>query len=295
MAKFLLLVAFLFVDCMNANVNGQGCDHHKCNEQIPHHYYELGCRPIYNGTTDCCPIRFECPKLENDGKCHVNGNVYNLNEKLSDSEEPLCSAACYCAKTIDGMKFRCASIECPEVFNGPKPECIYQSQFDRCCGKYECNRDKIEELTRTRCYLENKEYVKGQKMFSDKIGCYACICDEHFDNTTIINSANCQKVKCNIEIYYADRLMSGCVPVYYGTKYGKFNCCPIDWRCPDRKDEVIPAETAVQHNTIDDTQMTCKFGSLVLKIGDKIKSDKFCVDCSCSTPPMMHCVQNGHC
>lgn len=157
------------------------------------------------------------------------------------------------------MKFRCASIECPEVFNGPKPECIYQSQFDRCCGKYECSnwtyflynkcirkritstysaffcvildRDKIEELTRTKCYLENKEYVKGQKMFSDQIGCYACICDEHFDNTTIINSPNCQKVKCNIEIYYADRLMAGCIPIYYGKKYGKFNCCPIDWRC----------------------------------------------------------------
>lgn len=45
--------------------------------------------------------RFECPKLENDGKCHVNGNLYNLNEKLSDSEEPLCSAACYCSKTIE--------------------------------------------------------------------------------------------------------------------------------------------------------------------------------------------------
>lgn len=63
----------------------------------------------------------------------------------------------------------------------------------------------------------------------------------------------------------------------------------------DRKDELIPAETTVQQNTIDDTNMTCKFGSLVLKVGEKIKSDKFCVDCTCLTPPMMHCVQNGHC
>lgn len=180
------------------------------------------------------------------------------------------------------------------------------------------DRDKIEELTRTRCYLENKEYVKGQKMFSDQIGCYACICDEHFDNTTIINSPNCQKVKCNIEIYYADRLMAGCIPIYYGKKYGKFNCCPIDWRCrkyfildlvnlqlihicpvfifpADPKDEIIPVETAIQQNTVDDTQMTCKFGSLVLRVGEKIKTEKFCVECGCSKPPMMHCVQNGHC
>lgn len=39
-----------------------------------------------------------------------------------------------------GMQFRCASIECPEVFEGPKLECIYKSQFDRCCGKYECSK-----------------------------------------------------------------------------------------------------------------------------------------------------------
>lgn len=122
-----------------ANVNDQGCNHYKnCSETIPHHYYELGCQPIYN-ETNCCPIRFvkqrslfglfcyvyivlrsfkyktqfgslsihdckdrfECPKLVNDGKCHVHGNTYNLNEKLSDSDEPLCSAACYCAKTIE--------------------------------------------------------------------------------------------------------------------------------------------------------------------------------------------------
>lgn len=275
---------------MNANVNGQGCDHHKCNEQIPNHYYELGCRPIYN-ESNCCPIRFECPKLENDGKCHVNGNSYNLNEKLSDSEEPLCSPACYCSKTIDGMKFakwNCASIECPEVFNGPKPECIYQSQFDRCCGKYECNRDKIAKLLETRCYLENKEYVKGQKMVSDVTGCYACICDENFDNTTIVNNPNCQKIKCNIEIHYADRLMAGCIPIYYG----KANCCPIDWRCPEPTDEIIRSKlNQVNHN---DTNLMCKFGNLELNVGDKIK-DRYCVDCSCSYPPMAHCIQSGHC
>ena len=157
-------------------------------------------------------------------------------------------------------------------------------------------------------------------MFSDQIGCYACICNENFDKTTIINSPNCQKVKCNIEIYYADRLMAGCIPIYYGKKYGKFNCCPIDWRCrkyfresflnvgnqnslcslllfsADPKDELIPDDAAVQQqNTVDDSQMTCKFGALTLKVGQKIKSEKFCVECGCSKPPMMHCVQNGHC
>lgn len=47
---------------------------------------------------------------------------------------------------FSGMKFRCTSVECPEVFNGPKPECIYQSQFDQCCGKYECSKFTNELL-----------------------------------------------------------------------------------------------------------------------------------------------------
>lgn len=56
-----------------------------------------------------------------------------------------------------GMKFRCASIECPEVFNGPKLECIYQSQFDRCCGKYECSK-RIEVF----CFKPIYKYMNFQ-------------------------------------------------------------------------------------------------------------------------------------
>lgn len=96
------------------------------------------------------------------------------------------------------------------------------------CFAMQCeDSDKIAELSQTRCFLENKEYVKGQKMFSERQGCHACICDDGFNNLTIVNNPHCQPVKCNIEIHYADRLMAGCIPIYYG----KVNCCPIGWRC----------------------------------------------------------------
>lgn len=149
-------------------------------------------------------------------------------------------------------------------------------------------------------------------MYSERNGCFACICDENFDNTTIAMNPSCQKIKCNIEIHYADRIMAGCIPIYYG----KANCCPIGWRCreytqyiadgfiqnknkniylrsfaAERKDEIILTNQAPSN----DTNMTCTFGSLVLNVGDKIRSEKYCVDCSCKIPPMMHCVQIGHC
>lgn len=96
---------------------------------------------------------------------------------------------------------------------------------------FNTDTDKITALLQKRCYIDNKEYVKGQKMFSGKNGCYACICDDGFDNTTLAMSTHCQRVKCNIDILYTDRVMAGCIPIYYGNAM----CCPIGWKCRKRK------------------------------------------------------------
>lgn len=187
----------------------------------------------------------------------------------------------------------------------------------RKCEFFNADTDKITALLQKRCYIDNKEYVKGQKMFSGKNGCYACICDDGFDNTTLSMSTHCQRVKCNIDILYTDRVMAGCIPIYYG----KAMCCPIGWKCrkrnnsiicqfylywlfwfpicfdlvcditAERQDEII-ASNQVAPNL---PNMTCTFGSLVLQIGDKISSEKYCVECSCKIPPMAHCVQIGYC
>lgn len=60
------------------------------------------------------------------------------------------------------------------------------------------------------------------------------------------------------------------------------------------KDEIIPNNSPTQV-AINGTEMICKFGALTLQVGDQIKSEKYCVECSCSLPPMVHCVQTGHC
>lgn len=63
------------------------------------------------------------------------------------------------------------------------------------------------------------------------------------------------------------------------------------------KDEIFPKDAnLIQTNAnATDDNMMCTFGTLKLSVGDKIKSEKYCVECGCSIPPMAHCVQNGHC
>lgn len=72
-------------------------------------------------------------------------------------------------------------------------------------------------------------------------------------------------------------------------------CAPF---AAEPKDEIFPKDAnSIQTNVKNatDNNMMCTFGTLKLSVGDKIKSEKYCVDCGCSIPPMAHCVQNGHC
>lgn len=73
------------------------CDVRKCPE-IENHYLELGCKPIKNNETDCCPTRFDCPEFSqyNKGKCEFKGKSYLLNEKIPNSEDVGCRASCTC-------------------------------------------------------------------------------------------------------------------------------------------------------------------------------------------------------
>lgn len=54
-------------------------------------------------------------------------------------------------------------------------------------------------------------------------------------------------------------------------------------------------ETATKDDAIDtaagDNRLTCKFGDLTLGYGQKLKTTNKCVNCECSTPPYLTCVQ----
>lgn len=203
------------------------CDILKCD--LPKHYRELACEPTKyadNDTEKCCPIEYNCDALmsQDATKCHYKGQVYSNGDTIKTEDEPNCQANCICQ---DGH-FRCASVECPEqVFNRPEPHCVIQNTADKCCSSsIICDQPVIDALPS--CYLNGKQYRKGQKMYPEGHRCFSCICDEGFDNSTAIskNSA-CSEVFCDIELHKSSDIRTGCVPVYYGEP----TCCPIATKC----------------------------------------------------------------
>lgn len=117
--------------------------------------------------------------------------------------------------------------------------------------------------------------------------CYKCFCTRDFDNKTIIDNKNCQRVSCNIEILEGESVRSKCVPVYHPD-----SCCPYDWVCPKTDDGIRPGE----HQHDNNSAPKCKFGNLEFEIGDVLTTaEKRCSKCSCNIPPMLDCVFQPGC
>lgn len=97
-----------------------------------------------------------------------------------------------------------------------------------------------EVIKLAKCFYYGTEYYQGQ-LFTPKgeqNACYKCICNEHFDNSTLVqnNEKICRKLNCGIEIVSSSKLKRGCVPVYRSdgdesSGGDESSCCPTDWLC----------------------------------------------------------------
>lgn len=115
--------------------------------------------------------------------------------------------------------------------------------------------------------------------------CYKCVCTKNFNNeTALAENENCQKIDCGISLRNIDRIREGCIPVYYQ----KDNCCPIGWRCPGDK-HMVEADSP----RIKAEGPKCIYGKWELNIGqtlDNGEDDESCQKCTCTVPPMVHCI-----
>ncbi|XP_058832268.1 kielin/chordin-like protein [Topomyia yanbarensis] len=254
------------------------------------HYLELGCKPIQD-EGQRCPNRFECPALtDRDGqKCYFNGNIYEPGKSLTTEDQELvsCSPGCRCDNYSSPASFTCAYIDCPEFFSHDE-NCVNQYTPRGCCASGKVCGDAIKKLSE--CYMDGEKYLEGQKIYPKDDGCYFCHCQKNFDNSTIVGNPNCYEINCGIELRNIDRVMEGCIPVYFGTD----RCCPISWRCPDDKDTII-VEGRLDSIGEADSKMQCNFGNLTMNVGDSLSSDDKCVSCKCTVPPMPHCIQARDC
>lgn len=140
--------------------------------------------------------------------------------------------------------------------------------------------DDINKLAT--CEFEGRTYREGERMYP-KNHCYKCFCAKNFANkTSVPENKNCQKINCGMAYRQTRRLAEGCIPVYIKTD----DCCPVGWRCPGEK-----------HMKTDKPQAggakeKCRFGNMFLKVGESLDlGGDNCQNCTCSMPPMLHCIQ----
>lgn len=50
-------------------------------------------------------------------------------------------------------------------------------------------------------------------------------------------------------------------------------------------------DDAIETHSDANETLTCKFGELTLKRGDRLKSDDKCKKCECAIPPFITCIQ----
>ncbi|CAO1442834.1 unnamed protein product [Diamesa tonsa] len=119
--------------------------------------------------------------------------------------------------------------------------------------------------------------------------CYHCLCAKGFEDKPAAENKNCKKIDCGMTLRRAGMLQRGCIPIYFKND----RCCPIEFKCPTIKDEII--ESAVRSVVSDDDKQQCIYGKIKMNVGDEIKHENKCVTCKCTVPPMPHCIQSTKC
>ncbi|XP_058124638.1 uncharacterized protein LOC131285394 [Anopheles ziemanni] len=258
-----------------------GCD-------VPlRHYTTMGCTAI-GKLSSGCPERYECPSItaHDNEKCYFNGKTYKISDSLPNEEvAQFCSALCYCQAAEPFAQFRCAHVDCAEFFHRFDHEnCIRTYKKGSCCSAGSVCGAERDNLAQ--CKVENEIYKEGQRIQFKDNPCRTCICTADFNANATDTDPNCYETTCGFELYEANNVFGGGVPVYK-----KDRCCPWEWRLPKESDKVATGAKAASN----DPTLQCKYGKLTLNVGDKLdiqqeaeENEK--MSCSCAVPPLLHCL-----
>ncbi|XP_037802322.1 kielin/chordin-like protein isoform X4 [Penaeus monodon] len=276
-----------------APVSDPSCDRTKCPWKRWAHYLVKNCIPQYEDGA-CCPTSFSCPLsdsvIPDPTKCYYRGIFYEDGENVPVEE--VCSASCRCLASSSPAQINCANIECPSLFRPPRPGCRRLYSPDQCCSvDEECQDSAAPPGLETRaagCSWGNKTYQIGDKMYFDDFPCQSCVCTPEFTSPT---GPGCSKVDCGFEFRYTSRLADGCVPIFFEEK-----CCPIDWMCPGDS-RITPPDAQQQQQRVSPQKKDeqCHLGELSISQGSKLNINNCRLDCRCTTPPELTCVQYRSC
>lgn len=213
------------------------------------------------GQGDCCNTRYNCSttlgKLRDASKCVLKDRLYEIGEKVPLNLLPSCALEATCTSSPAGPTFSIVREEVKSVPDG----CLPQYTLENLCNpvKFVCGAEEKEKLLK--CSLRGKEYYDGELFTHPSFSvfsavCYKCLCNSTFDSDSSIPSMSdhCRKFDCGIEIFHADKIRNGCVPVHEA--YSVFDnepakCCPSDWVCRKCSDLKLTWETReLYHNVL---------------------------------------------
>ncbi|XP_046682501.1 kielin/chordin-like protein [Homalodisca vitripennis] len=272
-------------------VNGE------CPTYEKDYYTDIGCVPEAVDDSGC-PTSYDCNSLTQRSldKCYYKGRAYEEGHKLDETPDAPCLVECRCEPTGNSsVAFSCVGVECPSEFEPPpEPGCYNVHEHGQCCSVKEiCDSNSKEgeaegKTPKEMCEYNNKVYQVGEQFYPEESSCLECICGPGF--VGLLQEPFCRKINCSLELNYAERIMDGCVPVYFGNN----DCCPHGWRCPDLSDSVMPSESGSETKEVSASEKSCKFGALTMRVGEKLNP---VTDgggewhCSCRVPPHPICVE----
>ncbi|CAO1410511.1 unnamed protein product [Diamesa hyperborea] len=105
-----------------------------------------------------------------------------------------------------------------------------------------------EKETLATCWMDGQTFTEGEKMYPAQNPCYECLCQNEFDNTTIVQNEHCQKINCGISLDKS-YIQRGCLPIYESKSIA---CCPIGWKCPENEKKIVKRSVGDEEDEDDE-------------------------------------------
>ncbi|KAJ8936562.1 hypothetical protein NQ318_017028 [Aromia moschata] len=253
-------------------------------------YEDINCAPVYE-PNNTCPVKFECGDFSSHNEtCVFRGRRYDVNEEVDEFiTYENCYVACRCEHPESDTKYICAVLDCPEWLDPAIEEgCYRKYDLDKCCstGTVCLTKEKVET-----CDFDGKIFHEGELYFPENT-CTKCACQKGYNGT--MEEPFCKRNLCSLQILHSDKLEKFCAPLYFHRDNGEALCCPNEWVCPAADEEIV----TVNGNADANADLTCKFGSASLKLGEGFqKSVEFYgrernVTCECVLPPLLTCKES---
>ncbi|XP_043277767.1 uncharacterized protein [Venturia canescens] len=266
------------------------CDLQKCPGPL-YYYEEIGCTPVFENVTSCCPSSYNCDIWKNRTShyhCLADGRVYNHNQVVPTED------ACSFCRCRSG-NVRCMETSCSRPYAEDILSCRHLLSNVECCKIYH-----VCENSPDVCNVDGKSYKAGETFVPINEPEKTCTCDEGYDGVN--DERFCQwskRSRCPNDIANFENIHNGCAPIYERESM-LYNACSKAHVCPEEGKYAIDKKSNIGASTLSTSEAVvsvqqCRIGNVTLNIGDKLRYEGRNVKCICEVPPIPTCYETSNC